>query len=413
MNILYLMKHVSYNLHTIVRRFSNSTQTRTDPVWTPIFTFCSRNRFEDEYMSPEQLQNYLCKTFNEPPTIPVILSCDSQISYAYIPTSQDVFLIGPVRFETPVSLNYSLPSQKSNADWIETVPPCTFSAFTSNILLLYNLFQDSILENHELISFNCIDSSLAEKTQADLSTLIFNNKEANRPHNPYDQEVREFSSIENGDVEMLRKSLSEEYIGNVGTLARDKLRHRRNLAIVVITLACRAAMRGGLLPEIAYSMSDVQIQKIEEQSDPVIMLNLTHQFEFQYAQMVADLKAQKRGRYKKEQNLRVNQCKDYIFHHLLDKILIQDIADELHVHANYLSQIFKEHEGITIFEFIIHEKIDLAKNLLVYSAYTYIEIASYLGFSSQSHLGKQFKKLTNMTLRQYREQYGVKDFLKS
>lgn len=46
------------------------------------------------------------------------------------------------------------------------------------------------------------------------------------------------------------------------------------------------------------------------------------------------------------------------------------------------------------------------KYLLAYSPYSYIEIATYLGFSSQSHLGKVFKKYTGMTLRQYRGKYG-------
>lgn len=48
------------------------------------------------------------------------------------------------------------------------------------------------------------------------------------------------------------------------------------------------------------------------------------------------------------------------------------------------------------------------QKLLIYSDYSYSEIASYLGYASQSHLGKQFKDMTGMTLRQYRELYGVK-----
>ena len=59
---------------------------------------------------------------------------------------------------------------------------------------------------------------------------------------------------------------------------------------------------------------------------------------------------------------------------------------------------------------ILREKIGLAKNMLTYSGYSYIEIAAYLGFSSQSHLGKQFKKLTGFTLSEYRNTYGVRQF---
>ena len=61
---------------------------------------------------------------------------------------------------------------------------------------------------------------------------------------------------------------------------------------------------------------------------------------------------------------------------------------------------------MTLTDFILQEKVKLTKNLLAYSPYSYIEIATYPGFSSQSHLGKVFKKYTDMTLRQYRERYG-------
>ena len=85
---------------------------------------------------------------------------------------------------------------------------------------------------------------------------------------------------------------------------------------------------------------------------------------------------------------------------------VQEIADYLHLNSSYLSELFKQQESMTLTDFILQEKVKLTKNLLTYSPYSYIEIATYLGFSSQSHLGKVFKKYTDMTLRQYRERYG-------
>ena len=106
----------------------------------------------------------------------------------------------------------------------------------------------------------------------------------------------------------------------------------------------------------------------------------------------------------------VRQCKDYIFSHLHEKLCIRDIARELGMNANYLSECFKQYEGISMKNFILQEKIRLAKNLLIHTQDSYITIAESLSFSSQSHLGKEFKKETGFTLRQYREMYGIKDF---
>ena len=93
------------------------------------------------------------------------------------------------------------------------------------------------------------------------------------------------------------------------------------------------------------------------------------------------------------------------FSHLHDKITMDDLAYETGCSPNYLSRLFKEHEGISPLQYILREKINRAKNLLVYSDYTYSEIATYLGFSSQSHLGKQFKKFTGYTLLEYRRNF--------
>lgn len=257
------------------------------------------------------------------------------------------------------------------------------------------------------MNINDKESHTSSDIMKKYAALVFERQELAEPHNPYDQELRECTSIENGDMEMFKKSISEDYIGKLGVLAKEELRNAKNLAIVLITLASRAAIRGGLLPEISFSMSDVFIQKIEEMTDPSVTLNMARQFQMEYIKMVAEIHQQNHHSENiiPRKSIWVDQCKDYIFKHLHEKIYVQDIAGHLHLNANYLSELFKQCENMTLTDFILREKVRLTKNLLAYSPYSYIEIAAYLGFSSQSHLGKVFKKYTGMTLRQYREKY--------
>ena len=77
---------------------------------------------------------------------------------------------------------------------------------------------------------------------------------------------------------------------------------------------------------------------------------------------------------------------------------------------NFLTSLFHREEGISLYQYILAQKIDLAKNLLIYSDYSYIDIANYLGFTSQSHLGACFKAATGMTLREYRNRYKKETF---
>lgn len=402
MNELYLMQHISYQLHTIVRKFS------TEGIL--LHRYCARVNFEDEPVG-SQIAHFLVHTHKEQ-HLPIFLSVNQEYAYALVPVEHADFIVGPFRFSSDVYLKYQTQVTTMGNEWLKSVPVCTLNQLTQEILLLYNLYHQKTIDQSSLLLYNCIEDNIDASLRKQYSNLIFENQEEGITHNSYDQEIREFTSIERGDLEGLRKSHAEDYTGQIGTLAKTPLRHHKNLGIVLVTLASRAAIRGGLLPEIAFSLSDAYIQKLDGCHDIPTAIHLMRGAEFHYAQLVKELNDQKEGFKNKDVNYHIEKCKDYIFSHLHEKIQVQDIAEELGLNANYLSGLFPKCENISLTDFILREKINLAQNLLIYSRYTYSEIATYLGFSSQSHLGKQFKKITGLTLRQYREHYGVKEFLK-
>ncbi len=73
------------------------------------------------------------------------------------------------------------------------------------------------------------------------------------------------------------------------------------------------------------------------------------------------------------------------------------ISQKLHRDYNYLSTLFSEIEGITIEKYIINQKIERVKELLVYDELSLSEIAFNMGYSSVAHLSTQFKKVTGLT----------------
>jgi AraC-like DNA-binding protein len=79
------------------------------------------------------------------------------------------------------------------------------------------------------------------------------------------------------------------------------------------------------------------------------------------------------------------------------------ISEKLHQDYNYLSNLFSEMEGITIEKYFINQKIEKVKELLVYDELTLSEISDRMNYSSVSHLGKQFKKVTGMTPSAFRQ----------
>lgn len=73
------------------------------------------------------------------------------------------------------------------------------------------------------------------------------------------------------------------------------------------------------------------------------------------------------------------------------------LSEKLDMDYHYLSALFSSIEGITIEKYVILQRIERAKELLMYDEMTINEIADALGYSSVQHLSQQFKKITGLT----------------
>jgi AraC-like DNA-binding protein len=79
------------------------------------------------------------------------------------------------------------------------------------------------------------------------------------------------------------------------------------------------------------------------------------------------------------------------------------LSEKLNYDYTYLSNLFSEVKGITIQQFIIHHKIERAKELLCYEEFNLTEISFKLHYSSVAHLSNQFKKITGLSPSEYKK----------
>jgi len=79
------------------------------------------------------------------------------------------------------------------------------------------------------------------------------------------------------------------------------------------------------------------------------------------------------------------------------------LSDEIHLEYTYLSSLFSAIEGRTIENYFIEQRIEKAKELLVYDQLSLSEIAFQLEYSSVAHLSTQFKKITGLTPTYFKE----------
>ncbi|MFT3827519.1 MAG: AraC family transcriptional regulator [Chitinophagaceae bacterium] len=105
----------------------------------------------------------------------------------------------------------------------------------------------------------------------------------------------------------------------------------------------------------------------------------------------------------------IQKIKDIIIQHVHysedSKFPFADILSRsLHRDYSYLSKLFSETEGITIEQYVILQKTERVKELLIYNEKSLSEIAFQLGYSSVAHLSAQFKKVTGLTPSAFKAQ---------
>ncbi len=88
----------------------------------------------------------------------------------------------------------------------------------------------------------------------------------------------------------------------------------------------------------------------------------------------------------------------------LDKNLSRtEIARQVYLSPDYLTRLFKKETGYLLKDYVLMEKMKLAKSLLVESDFSISIIASKVGYVNFSHFTQTFKKLENMTPQEYRQ----------
>ena len=78
------------------------------------------------------------------------------------------------------------------------------------------------------------------------------------------------------------------------------------------------------------------------------------------------------------------------------------ISEKASYDYTYLANVFSQETGTTIEHYIINQKIERAKELLLYNELNLTEISYVLNYSSVAHLSRQFKLVTGITATDFR-----------
>ncbi|HNP16941.1 MAG TPA: AraC family transcriptional regulator [Fulvivirga sp.] len=86
-----------------------------------------------------------------------------------------------------------------------------------------------------------------------------------------------------------------------------------------------------------------------------------------------------------------------------EAMLSDFLAHEIGKNYNFLSKLFSKSEGVTIETYYINKRVDRVKELIKYGELNLSEIAVKLGYSSVHYLSSQFKRVTGLSVSDYKE----------
>lgn len=92
----------------------------------------------------------------------------------------------------------------------------------------------------------------------------------------------------------------------------------------------------------------------------------------------------------------VEETVSYIMSHLSDKLLIEDLAERVHLNSDYLNRLFKRHKHISINKFIIQERMELAGSLLRENNMPAATVAVHVGYQNYNNFVSMFRKYYGM-----------------
>lgn len=115
-----------------------------------------------------------------------------------------------------------------------------------------------------------------------------------------------------------------------------------------------------------------------------------------YAERIAGL------RYGKHPSRLVVEVTNYVFKHLSEPITVERMARDLCRGRSRLSTDFRKETGEKLSDYIMKRKIEEGKSVLMNTDRPAVDVALYLGFSSQSHFSRVFKKYAGLTPNEYR-----------
>ena len=305
-----------------------------------------------------------------------------------------VHVIGPVFIEdiSAAALTKALREYGLSLEVLQN----TLDTFLSLPVIPHTRFSEYGIMLHYCISGSKITISDLQYATAPGSQAGPQQQTPMDAHASWAMEQKLLQLVEEGNPDYKKIAAKLATGSNVASLGNgNSMRHLRNITIIFTTLCTRAAIRGGLEPETAFTLSDKYIRGAEACTTLGEVAELSDTMQEDFVNRVYQCRLSRRSPA-------VQRCCSYIQTHLDEKMSVPHLAAMMGYSENYLSKKFKKETGRSLAEYMMSERIRAAQIQLISTQEDIQTIALHLGFTSQSYFGEIFRRYAGMTPGEYR-----------
>jgi len=282
------------------------------------------------------------------------------------------------------------------------VVPKTYTEMSASLAMVFFHLTGKAIKEHDILTENA-SSRVHSVDISDYIKYIIEHSDIDVGRLTYSDELRYIHNVVNGTFENISDMAYKYVPDRAGKVANNPLKKMEYMVCASITLISRAAIREGLDSMLAYSISDLYLQRLEACRTESDMYKVNYEMQRAYADMI------KKSKEVRSKSTHVERCKVYIASNLTKPFTLDDIADEVGINKSYLSRKFTDEMNMGIKQYTMQRRIDAAANVLKFSDIDIIKISEALCFSSQSHFGKVFKQIMGVTPQNYRNKEGLID----
>lgn len=310
-----------------------------------------------------------------------------------------LFVVGPVAYAQPNPKQvrdslYGQGAALTRFGWIdgflevlERVPVMSIAVFSRYVVMIHNTLTGQQLGLEDLSSGQVAGGAIAENAAGSRDRIAV-----------YNAEKAMLQMVRDGNIHYQSAfQYSSQLSPGVPVTGQEPLRQEKISIIVFTTLVSRAAMEGGLSPEVAYSLGDSYIQAAENSRDAGELSALAQAMYHDFIYRVHHVRANPNYSHA------IQKCCDYIELSLDRRIRTADLASLVGYTEYYLTEKFKKETGKTVSSYIREAKVARARLLLESTRLSVAEISDRLAFNTPNYFIQCFKSIVGVTPSQFRK----------